>query len=202
LSPRVQAAALSDGEAQLLVSAAFGSHPVVTLVPAAPGSSVQVLAPNNQKTVTGLVQPAEPASLDLLRAGNKFLTQFHDNSSALLNSLQKKLGDDPSITPEDEQPDRHGFGPGVAGQKVLVIWLDPVSRRRGRLGRQPHRLQPADQHRHQQPGAHLRRGSRQRAGVRPGRRDRVVHAEPVRRAGERRGGRGFCSTAARRNRCR
>lgn len=122
VSPAVQAAAYNSTEAELLVGgAAFNGHPVVTV-------AAGVIAPNNQKTMPGLVPMPSPIDLDQLSAGNKFLTQYHDNQGALLTSLQQtRGGDDPSITPALNAQTVTSFLPAVGGLTVLVIWLDPVS---------------------------------------------------------------------------
>jgi hypothetical protein len=127
LSPAVRAVAFNDQEAGLLSPRpAFTGHPVVA-------RDAGQVTEGSRLAATDLVF-AEGAlgDLDVFRAGTPFLTQLHDDLSALLDAALTRAGDDPAIPDAIDRQILERFAPalGPADQRpvaVLVIWLDPPS---------------------------------------------------------------------------
>ena len=112
LSPAIQAAAFSADETSLLSGgAAFAGHPVVSL------TNGQITS-GSQVTATDLVlQSGALGNLNTLKAGNAFLTQLHDDLSALLDAQKTQQGGQAQITPAliDQVLNRLDAGAGRAG---------------------------------------------------------------------------------------
>jgi FG-GAP-like repeat len=126
LSPSLQAAAFNEDESGLLSrDSLFTGHPVVSVV----GATV---TEGDRRTAAGLVSALGTlADLAVWNTGTPFLTQFHDDLSALLDARLTALGDDPTIsgTIDSQILDRFNPALGAPGTRpigVLVIWLDPV----------------------------------------------------------------------------
>ena len=127
LSPAIQAAPFTGDEASLLSGAAtFAGHPVVSL----PSGTV---ANGSQVTATDLVLAAGAlGSLNSLKGGNAFLTQLHDDLSAVLDAQKTAQGGQAEITPAliDQVLNRFDAGLGAPGSRTtsaVVLLFDPVS---------------------------------------------------------------------------
>jgi hypothetical protein len=124
LSPNIQAAPLSSGEAgELTGSAAFAGHPVVSAVNGTLTNGSRVLAANL------VAASGSPGNLNTLSAGTAFLTEYHDDAGTVLDSLVASSGDSPTITAQLNQLILAFFGAGVANGSVpvAIFWFDPVS---------------------------------------------------------------------------
>jgi hypothetical protein len=124
LAPAIQAAPLSTTEAgQLAGGTTFAGHPVVGSLGGALANGATIVAAN-LVAVRGA-----PGNLATLSHGTAFLTQYHDDSSALLDSYLAQLGDSPSITGLINQQIQAFFDSGVLGSHVpvAIFWFDPVS---------------------------------------------------------------------------
>ena len=105
---------------------AFAGHPVVSL------TNGQITG-GSLVTATDLVlQSGALGNLNTLKAGNAFLTQLHDDLSALLDAELTQSGDAATITGNLLQNIKNRLGPalGIPGTRptgVLALVLDPVS---------------------------------------------------------------------------
>jgi hypothetical protein len=127
LAPSIQTAPMNSTEAaQLAANVSFDDHPLVSLASGAIENGSVVVAAN-------LVAPGgAPGDLGLLTGGTAFFTQLQNDLSAMLDSLLRKMGDDPSIGPDIMNEILARVLPGleVNGQTpipLLLLWLDPVS---------------------------------------------------------------------------
>jgi hypothetical protein len=142
LSPAVQAAPFSDGEAAALSAApGFVGHPVATVAGGA------IVAGYDQDVRDLVSVSSAPGNLAVWEQGTPFLTQLHDDLGALLDAQLTALGDARSISAGIDRQIVTRFDPalGTPDQRpvaVLVIWLDPVvadldGGRRGRVAFNP-----------------------------------------------------------------
>jgi hypothetical protein len=129
LLPAIQAAPFSAGEASLLTAgSSFVGHPVVM-------STTGTITPGSQIKATDLVlQSGALGDVHVLKAGNAFLTQLHDDLDALLNATQTQQGQgSPSaLTPAliDQVLHRLEQALGTSGHRTttaVALILDPVS---------------------------------------------------------------------------
>jgi FG-GAP-like repeat len=127
LSPTIQSDLFNSDETSLLAgSPGLSGHPVVSLS----GSQV---TEGERLTALNLVFAAGAlGDFGIFQTGTPFLTQLHDDLSAVLDAELTRLGDQPSIptTIDNQILDRFNPALGPIGQRtvaVLVIWLDPVS---------------------------------------------------------------------------
>jgi hypothetical protein len=128
LSSDIQTAAFNDQELGLLAGgAAFNGHPIVSFNLAGnvqEGASIEAFD-------LVLAQGAIGDFSEFL-GGTRFLTQLHNDLSAVLDELLASLGDDPLITAAFADQVIRRFEPAlgpVGGRlaNMLIIVLDPVS---------------------------------------------------------------------------
>ena len=127
LSSAIQAAPFTASETSLLSGGtAFAGHPVVSVMNGQVTSGSQV-------TATDLVlQSGALGNLNTLKAGNAFLTQLHDDLSALLDAQKTEQGGQAQITPAliDQVLNRLEAGLGAPGHRTttaVALLFDPVS---------------------------------------------------------------------------
>jgi hypothetical protein len=127
LSPSIQAAPFTTGESTLLSGGpAFAGHPVVSLASGNISNGALV-------TATDLVlQSGALGNLNTLKSGNAFLTQLHDDLSALLDAQKTQQGGQAKITPAliDQVLNRLEQGLGAPGKRTttaVALVFDPVS---------------------------------------------------------------------------
>jgi hypothetical protein len=122
LSPAIQAAPFSADESSMLSS----GHPLVSVT----GGTI---TSGDQVTATDLVLASGAlANLNTLKSGNAFLTQLHDDLSALLDQQKTAQGGQARITPAlvDQVLNRLEQGLGAPGQRkttAVALVFDPVS---------------------------------------------------------------------------
>ncbi len=127
LSSAIQAAPFTAPETTLLsASAALVGHPVVSVIDGqVTGGSVE--------TATDLVlQSGALGNLNTLKAGNAFLTQLHDDLSAVLDAQKTQQGGQAQITPAliDQVLNRLEEGLGAPAHRTttaVALLFDPVS---------------------------------------------------------------------------
>src|SRR5262249_55207833 len=126
LSASIQTAPFNASEVGLLSSAAsFTGHAVVSVVRG-------TVTEGDRRTATDLVFAGGAlGDLSVWQRGTPFLTQLHDDLSALLDARLTALGDDPSIPDAIDHQIVARFDPALGPPAVrpvagLVIWLDPV----------------------------------------------------------------------------
>ncbi len=127
LSQAIQAASFSADETSVLSGgAAFAGHPVV-------GLTNSQVANGSQVTATDLVlQSGALGNLNTLKTGNAFLTQLHDDLSAVLDAQKTQQGGQAQITPAliDQVLNRLDQGLGAPGHRTttaVALVFDPVS---------------------------------------------------------------------------
>jgi FG-GAP-like repeat len=127
LSPAIQSDLFNSDEGSFLTgSPGLSGHPVVSLS----GSQV---TEGDRLTALNLVFAAGAlGDFGIFQTGTPFLTQLHDDLSAVLDAELTRLGDQPTIstTIDNQILDRFDPALGPVGQRpvaILVIWLDPVS---------------------------------------------------------------------------
>jgi hypothetical protein len=127
LSPAIQAAPFTADEASLLSGGStFAGHPVALLT----GGT---LTNGSVATATDLVLASGALSnLNALKAGNAFLTQLHDDLSALFDAQKTAQGGQAPITPAliDQVLNRLEQGLGAPGHRLataVALVFDPVS---------------------------------------------------------------------------
>ena len=125
--PSVMATLFSTDESSLLTPrAGFNGHNVVTNSGGAVTEGVDLVK-------TGLVKPgAVVGNLDVFQQGTKFLTQFHSDLGAILDSRLTSDGDAATISQDllKQITDRFGPALGDVGKRLAslaIIFLDPVS---------------------------------------------------------------------------
>jgi hypothetical protein len=122
LAPAIQAAPFSAGESGMLT----GGHPLVSVTGGNITSGAQV-------TATDLVLASGAlGNLNTLKSGNAFLTQLHDDLSALLDQQKTAQGGQARITPAliDQVLNRLEQGLGAPGKRTttaVALVFDPVS---------------------------------------------------------------------------
>jgi hypothetical protein len=127
VSPDVQAAWFNDEEPALLSAVpGFHGHPIVSFSQGQVIEGSRILAPDLVAT------PGRLGDLNAISGGTRFLSQFHEDLGALLDSQLTELGDDPDITERllDQIVARFTpalLPPGQPAVRLLVIFLDPVS---------------------------------------------------------------------------
>ena len=125
ISPDVIAQSYNSDEATLL-AAGGTAHPVVQAIDGsdaiAAGASVQI---------DHLVAGGGSGGFRVWSQGNPFLTQLHDDLSALLDAGLTQRSDDPTVTAALLQQITDRFLPALgsdgSGTPVVVVWLDPVA---------------------------------------------------------------------------
>jgi hypothetical protein len=121
-SPAIQAAPFSADESSMLT----GGHPLVSVTGGNITSGALV-------TATDLVLASGAlGNLNTLKSGNAFLTQLHDDLSALLDQQKTAQGGQAQITPSliDQVLNRLEQGLGAPGQRkttAVALVFDPVS---------------------------------------------------------------------------
>jgi hypothetical protein len=121
-SPAIQAAPFSAGESSMLA----GGHPLASVTGGNITSGALVMA-------TDLVLASGAlGNLNTLKSGNAFLTQLHDDLSALLDEQKTAQGGQAQITPAlvDQVLNRLEQGLGAPGQRTttaVALVFDPVS---------------------------------------------------------------------------
>jgi hypothetical protein len=121
-SPAIQAAPFSADESSML----SGGHPLVSVT----GGTI---TSGDQVTATDLVLASGAlGNLNTLKSGNAFLTQLHDDLSALLDQQKTAQGGQAQITPAliDQVLNRLEQGLGAPGQRkttAVALVFDPVS---------------------------------------------------------------------------
>ena len=101
-------------------------HPVVSIVGRLPSGGALLaadahVAEGTSVTSQDLVQPPGTlGDLALLRSGNGFLTQFHNDLGALLDSQLTALGDQRSITRQFAGPNRGALLRGLGSDRTAV----------------------------------------------------------------------------------
>jgi hypothetical protein len=121
-APAIQAAPFSAGESSILTS----GHPLVSVT----GGTI---ATGAVVTATDLVlQSGALGNLNTLKSGNAFLTQLHDDLSALLDAQKTQQGGQAKITPAliDQVLNRLEQGLGAPGKRTttaVALVFDPVS---------------------------------------------------------------------------
>jgi hypothetical protein len=127
LSSAIQAAPFTASETSLLSgSTALAGHPVMSV------TNGQITS-GSLVTATDLVlQSGALGNLNTLKAGNAFLTQLHDDLSALLDAQKTAQGGQAQITPAliDQVLNRLEAGLGAPGHRTttaVALLFDPVS---------------------------------------------------------------------------
>jgi hypothetical protein len=127
LAPAIQAAPFTADEASLLSGGtAFTGHPVASLA----GGTI---TSGSVVTATDLVlQSGALGNLNTLKAGNAFLTQLHDDLSAVLDAQKTQQGGQAQITPAliDQVLNRLEQGLGAPRERTttaVALVFDPVS---------------------------------------------------------------------------
>jgi hypothetical protein len=127
LAPAVQAAPFTADEASLLSGGtAFAGHPVASIAGG-------IITSGSVVTATDLVlQSGTLGDLNSLKAGNAFLTQLHDDLSAVLDAQKTQQGGQAPITPAliDQVLNRLEQGLGAPGKRTttaVALVFDPVS---------------------------------------------------------------------------
>jgi hypothetical protein len=127
LAPAIQAAPFSADESGMLSGGtAFAGHPLVNVTGGSIGNGALV-------TATDLVlESGALGNLEMLKSGNAFLTQLHDDLSALVDAQKMQQGGQANITPAliDQVLNRleQGLGaPGTRTTTAVALVFDPVS---------------------------------------------------------------------------
>lgn len=127
LTPGIQSVAFNEEERTVVAAAAgLTLHPIVSRI----GGQV---TEGDRRTASNLVFAARAlGDLAVFQTGTPFLTQLHDDLSALLDAELSRRGDSPGIsgTINVQIVDRFSPALGPIGQRpvgMLVIWLDPLS---------------------------------------------------------------------------
>jgi hypothetical protein len=127
LSPSIQAAPFTADESSLLSGGtALAGHPVASL------TSGNVTSGSLVTATDLLLQSGALGNLNTLKSGNAFLTQLHDDLSALLDAQKTAQGGQVKITPAliDQVLNRLEQGLGAPGQRTttaVALVFDPVS---------------------------------------------------------------------------
>jgi hypothetical protein len=124
LSPQIQTADFNPDEDGLLSDGgSLAGHPLVQRGPAGVAEGAEISASNLVAAAAG--QPNFSTWLQ----GTPFLSQLHDDLSAILDGSLTSRGDDPAISAQINDHLRDRLVPALAGagsQRVLVLWLDPT----------------------------------------------------------------------------
>jgi hypothetical protein len=127
LSPRIQAAAFTEGELDLLADkSSFNGHPAVSDI------GGQITEGIRLKAVDLVLEAGALGNLDVFEEGTQFLTQLQNDLGATLDAILTRLGDDPSVITSISRDILERLGkslgePGHRPTSILAIFLDPVS---------------------------------------------------------------------------
>jgi hypothetical protein len=124
LSPNIKSAAFNDDEQAALTASAFAENHLVSLSGRQIVDGARFAAANLVSNIGSL------GNLGIFQTGTAFLTQFHSDLGAMLDSLLTQEGDRTTVTSSLLNQMLHLFEPALAGEDLppfLVMFLDPVS---------------------------------------------------------------------------